>query len=287
MKYEFIRHNRKEYKIARMCEVLEVSTSGFYDWLDRPESHRSRENRELTEKIKHIHQQSRGIYGSPKIHEDLVAEGITCSVNRVARLMRAAAIQSKMARAFVVTTNSKNTQEPAPDRLQRCFKVEEQNKVWVSDTTFVATREGWLYLAVILELFSRQVIGWAMSTQNNAALVQAALTMAIWRRGKPQGVIVHSDQGSTYASGDYQKQLADNKLLCSMSRKGECLDNAVAESFFGTLKNELVYHEDYHTRAQAKQSIFEYIEVFYNRKRRHATLNYRTPVEYEANYARN
>ena len=286
-KFEFIRHNRKEYKVIRLCEVLEVSTTGFYDWLDRPESNRQRENRRITDKIKQSHQRSREIYGSPKIHEDLIAEGETCSVNRVARLMKAADIKSKMARKFVITTDSKNTQEPPPDLLQRRFRVGQRDKAWVSDTTFIATREGWLYLAVVLDLLSRQVIGWAMSDRNNTDLVQDALTMAIWRRGKVKGVIVHSDQGSTYASGDYQKQLSDNKLVCSMSRKGECLDNAVAESFFGTLKNELVYHDAYKARAQAKQSIFEYIEVFYNRQRRHAFFNYLTPVEYEAKYARN
>jgi len=285
VKYAFIRSHRKEYKITRMCEVLEVSTSGYYDWRDRPESRRSRENRVLTEKIKRSHQASRGIYGSPKIHEDLVSEGETCSVNRVARLMKAADIQSKMARKFVVTTDSKNTMQPAPDLLQRRFSVDKHDKAWVSDTTFIGTREGWLYLAVILDLFSRQVIGWAMSNRNNTALVQDALMMALWRRGKAKDVIVHSDQGSTYASSGYQQQMSEHQLRCSMSRKGECLYNAVAESFFGTLKNELVYHEDYKTRAQAKQSIFEYIEVFYNRKRRHAFLNYMTPVEYEAHYA--
>ena len=258
-----------------------MSTSGYHDWLNRPESERRRESRRLTEKIRHSHQQSRGIYGSPKIHKDLVASGEVCSKKRVARLMKAADIQSKMARKFVVTTDSKNTLQPAPDLLQRRFSVECQDEAWVSDTTFIATREGWLYLAVILDLFSRQVIGWAMSNRNNTALVQDALTMAIWRRGKVDEVIVHSDQGSTYASGDYRQQLIDNKLRCSMSRKGECLDNAVAESFFGSLKNELIYHEDYRTKAEARQSIFEYIEVFYNRKRRHAFLNYMTPVEYE------
>ena len=285
MKYEFIHHQRKEYKVTRLCEVLGVSPSGFYDWLGRPESNRSRENRQLTAKIQHYHRQSRGIYGSPKIHEDLIAEGETCSVNRVARLMKVTDIKSKMARKFVITTDSKNTLQPAPDLLKRRFSVDESNAAWVSDTTFIPTREGWLYLAMILDLFSRQVIGWAMSTKNNTELVQYALTMAIWRRGKVKDVIVHSDQGSTYASGGYQQQLSDNKLRCSMSRKGECLDNAVAESFFGTLKNELIYHEDYKTRAQARQSIFEYIEVFYNRKRRHAFLNYMTPVEYEEKYA--
>lgn len=241
----------------------------------------------LTEKIKYFHQQSREIYGSPKIHEDLIEEGETCGVNRVARLMKVADIKSKMARKFVITTNSKNTMQPAPDLLKRAFKVDKQNKAWVSDTTFIGTREGWLYLAVILDLFSRQVIGWSMSTKNNADLVQEALTMAIWRRSEIKDVIVHSDQGSTYASGGYQQQLSNHNLRCSMSRKGECLDNAVAESFFGTLKNELVYHEDYTTRTEARQSIFEYIEVFYNRRRRHAFLNYMTPVEYEAKYACN
>ena len=216
-----------------------------------------------------------------------MADGETCGVNRVARLMYLADIKSKIARKFVVTTDSKNTMQSAPDLLRRRFTVDKHDEVWVSDTTFIATREGWLYLAIILDLFSRQVIGWSMSTKNNAELVQNALTMAVWRRGKVNNVIVHSDQGSTYASGSYQQQLSENSLRCSMSRKGECLDNAVAESFFGSLKNELVYHEDYRTRSEAKQSIFEYIEVFYNRKRRHAFLNYMTPVEYEEKYACN
>lgn len=241
----------------------------------------------MTEKIKYYHRQSREIYGSPKIHEDLIGEGETCSVNRVARLMKVADIKSKMARKFVITTDSKNTMQPAPDLLKQQFVVGKRNKAWVSDTTFIGTREGWLYLAVILDLYSRKIIGWSMSKRNNAGLVQDALTMAIWRRGKINNIIVHSDQGSTYASDGYQQQLSENKFLCSMSRKGECLDNAVAESFFGSLKNELIYHEDYKTRAQARQSIFEYIEVFYNRKRRHAFLNYMTPVEYEEKYASN
>ena len=287
MKYAFIREHKQIYKLTRLCELLDVSSSGYYDWLDRPESNRSRENKLLTVKIRRSHQQSNKIYGSPRIHEDLIAEGETCSVNRVARLMKEADIESKMARKFVVTTDSRNTSQPAPDLLKRRFSVDKHNEAWVSDTTFIATREGWLYLAIILDLFSRQVIGWSMSTKNDTLLVQDALTMAVWRRGKINDVIVHSDQGSTYASGGYRQQLSENNLRCSMSRKGECLDNAVAESFFGSLKNELVYHEDYRTRAQAKQSIFEYIEVFYNRKRRHSFLNYMTPVEYEEKYACN
>lgn len=287
MKYAFIREHSEVHKITRLCALLEVSSSGFYDWFDRPESNRTRENRELTEKIQRSHQASRGIYGSPKIHKDLQEAGETCSEKRVARLMHVAGIESKVSRKFVVTTDSKNTMQPAPDMLKRDFTVDERDVAWVSDTTFIATREGWLYLAIILDLFSRQVIGWSMSTRNNAEIVQGALSMALRNRGKVDDVIVHSDQGSTYASGSYQEQLRGSKLRCSMSRKGECLDNAVAESFFGSLKNELVHHEDYRSRAQARQSIFEYIEVFYNRQRRHASLNYMTPVGYEAKYACN
>ena len=264
-----------------MCDVLDVSSSGYYDWLNRPESQRALENRRLTNRIVKFHQASHKIYGSPRIYKDLIEGDETCSENRVARLMQKHNIQSKMAKKFVITTDSKNTLAPAPDLLQRRFKVKRANAGWVTDTTFIGTRQGWLYLAIVLELYSRQVIGWSMSENNNAQLVNDALMMALWRRGEVKGVIVHSDQGSTYASGDYQQLLIDNKLRCSMSRKGECLDNAVAESFFGTLKTELTVHEDYRTRAVARQSIFEYIEVFYNRQRRHSFLNYMTPVEYE------
>ena len=283
MKYEFIHRHRKEHAVVRLCEALAVSSSGYYDWVRRPESERSVENRRLTEKIQQSHQRSRGIYGAPKIHEDLRAEGEACSVKRVARLMQKAGIESKIARKFKLTTDSRQTMQPAPDLLQRNFETAAPDQAWVSDTTAIATRQGWLYLAVVLDLFSRQVIGWAMGEHNNADLVQNALTMAIWRRGKVKNVIVHSDQGSTYASNDYQEQLEDLEMRCSMGRKGECLDNAVAESFFGSLKNERVHHTDYRSRAEARQSIFEYIEIFYNRQRRHAFLDYMTPVDYEAN----
>ena len=285
MKYAFIRSHSRHHKITRMCDALGVSSSGYYDWLGRPESARCKENRRLTTKIRCFHQASRGTYGSPRIHRDLLASGEKAGVNRVARLMNQAGIQSRMARKFVITTHSKNTLQPAPDRLQRDFEPARENLAWVSDTTFIPTRQGWLYLAIVLELYSRQVIGWAMSDRNNSKLVQDALTMAAWRRGRVRDVIVHSDQGSTYASGDYQQQLKTSDLICSMSRKGECLDNAVAESFFGTLKTELVDHEDYRTRQSAKQSLFEYIEVFYNRLRRHSYLGYISPVEFEERHA--
>ena len=267
--------------MSKMCAVLGVSASGYYDWVDRPESQRDRDNRRLVSQIRCHHQSSRQIYGSPRIHLDLVESGERVSVNRVARLMRQANIQSKVAKKFVVTTESKHSMEPAPDRLKRCFRTEQQNVAWVSDTTFIPTRQGWLFLAVILDLYSRQVIGWAMSNRNDRQLVSDALTMAIWRRGQVKDVIVHSDRGATYASGEYQQLLKRHRLVCSMSRKGECLDNAVAESFFSSLKTELVDHEDYHTKQEAKQSLFEYIEVFYNRRRRHSYLGYISPEEYE------
>lgn len=285
MKYAFIREHSNDYSIIRLCQALEVSPSGYYDWRDRPESVRAKQNRHLATKIALFHKASRGIYGSPRIHRDLVEAGEAVGENRVARLMRVNDIKSRMARKFVVTTDSKNTMQPAPDRLKRHFDIDSPDKAWVSDTTFIPTRQGWLYLAVVIELYSRQVLGWSMGDKNNAQLVQDALTMAVWRRGKVDSVVVHSDQGSTYASGDYQRLLEENKLLCSMSRKGECLDNAVAESFFGTLKTELVDHEDYRSKDEAKKSLFEYIEVFYNRRRRHSYLGYISPVEYEARYA--
>ena len=282
MKYAFIRANSNEYKVTRMCIVLDVSVSGYYDWRDRPESDRAKQNRRLVKSIKHHHKASRHIYGSPRIYKDLVESGEAVSLNRVTRLMHKHDIQSKMARKFIITTDSKNTMSPAPDLLKRDFAMPSPDKAWVTDTTFIETRKGWLYLATVLDLYSRMVIGWAMSDRNDAKLVRDALTMAVWRRGKVNSVIVHSDQGSTYASGSYQALLGDNGLVCSMSRKGECLDNAVAESFFGTLKTELVNHEDYKTHNQAKQSLFEYIEVFYNRQRRHSYIGYMSPVEFEA-----
>lgn len=268
-----------------MCKVLRVSSSGYYDWVDRPESERSKSNRALTTKISCFHKASRKTYGSPRIHRDLQASGEAVSVNRVARLMKQAGIQSKMTKRFVVTTDSRHTMQPAPDQLKRQFQTEAPNKAWVSDTTFIATRQGWLYLAVILDLYSRQVIGWAMGERNDKHLVSTALTMAVWRRGMVKHVIIHSDQGSTYASGDYQQLLSQHHLACSMSRKGECLDNAVAESFFGTLKTELVDDEDYKTKDEARASLFHYIEAFYNRRRRHSYLDYLSPVEFEARHA--
>ena len=285
MKYAFIRAHSKKHKTRRLCQVLGVSMSGYYEWCDRPESTRAQRNRALMASIEGFHKASRRTYGSPRIHRDLQACGERVGVNRVARLMRQHGVQSKMAKKFVITTDSKNTLSPAPDRIRREFTRAARNQAWVSDTTFISTRKGWMYLAVILDLYSRKVIGWAMRDKNDTQLVRDALTMALGHRGEVNGVIVHSDQGSTYASGSYQALLSERGLLCSMSRKGECLDNAVAESFFGTLKTELVDHEDYRDHDQARQSLFEYIEVFYNRQRRHSHLDYLSPEQYEARHA--
>ena len=281
MKYAFIQSQVRHHSIRRLCEVMGVSSSGYYGWRDRPESRTRRDNRRLLNKIRCYHKASRETYGSPRIHQDLLASGERVGVNRVARIMRLAGIQAKMVRKFVITTDSRKTQSPAPDLLQREFQRQYPDQAWVSDTTFIRTRQGWLYLAVVIDLYSRQVIGWAMQDRNNRQLVVDALMMALWRRGKVKDVIVHSDQGATYASGDYRQLLSEHGMQSSMSRKGECHDNAVAESFFATLKTELVDHEDYRTRQHAKQSLFEYIEVFYNRRRRHSYLGYVSPVEYE------
>jgi len=281
VKYAFIQKHHTDHKVSRLIDVLGVSASGFYAWRNRPESDRARTNQALLTKISVFHQASRRIYGSPRIHSDLIEHGMKVSVNRVARLMRENDIQSKMPKKWVITTDSKNTEGPSPNHLQRNFKTSEPNTAWVSDTTFISTRQGWMYLAVMIDLYSRAVVGWSMGKNNNAQLVEDALTMALWRRGQKDGIIVHSDQGSTYASNSYQQLLKDHNLVCSMSRKGECLDNAVAESFFGTLKTEWVDDQDYHTYDQAKQDLFEYIEVFYNRQRRHSYVGYLSPMEYE------
>jgi len=276
-----------EFKIRTMCKVLQVSRSSYYDYSQRPPSPHDIEDDRIRPQVKTAFKKGRENYGTRRIKIELKKENTIVSRRRIGRLMQEEDLQVKTKRKFKVTTDSNHNKQIAPNLIEREFDVATQDTVYVGDITYISTREGWLYLAVILELFSRQVIGWSMGTKNNAELVQDALTMALWRRGEVNDVIVHSDQGSTYASGDYQRQLSANQLRCSMSRKGECLDNAVAESFFGSLKNELVYHEDYKTRAEARQSIFEYIEVFYNRKRRHAFLNYMTPVEYEEKYTCN
>ena len=262
---------------------MEVSVSGYYAWVKRPESERKRQNQQLLERIKRIHKQSRQTYGSPRVYADLKKQGAVCSQNRVARLMQLNQIAARRKRKFVVTTDSKHDLPVAENKLNQDFTATKANQKWVTDITYIPTKEGWLYLAVVLDLFSRKVVGWAMDSNMETGLITNALKMALRTRKPPKGLLHHSDRGSQYASNAYQQLLTDYKITCSMSRKGNCYDNAVMESFFATLKQERVYHHHYQSHQQARQDIFEYMEVWYNRKRMHSTLGYLSPEEFEHN----
>ena len=280
MKYRFISDHRETFKVGRMCNLLNVSRSGYYWWFKRPESRRSRENRALQDKIRVLHLASHGIYGAPKIHRDLVDTGVRCGKNRVARIMRKAGIRSRTKKKFKATTNSKHNLPVAPNLLNQDFAVEAPDRTWVGDITYILTDEGWLYLAVLLDLFNREVVGWSAASRITRQLSIDALQMALGRRNPGKGLLHHSDRGSQYASIDYRKILKEHDMICSMSRKGNCYDNAVAESFFGRLKTEWVNHYQYQNRAEAIASVFYYIEIFYNRKRRHSSIDYTTPQDY-------
>jgi putative transposase len=260
-----------------MCKVLVVSPSGYYSWKTRSPGSRELFNKFLVSQIRQVHIASRQNYGAIKTWMALKATGIACGKHRIARLRRINGIQAKRRKRFKLTTLSKNTEWIAPNRLNRCFQVARPNQAWVGDVTFIATRAGWLYLAVLLDLYSRKVIGWAMSEQNNKQLVTSALDMALERRKPCSGLIHHTDRGSIYGSEDYRNKLVASGLIPSMSRKGDCYDNAVAESFFSTLKNELLYGQRFITREHARSEIFKFMEIFYNRQRLHQTLNYVTP----------
>ena len=262
-----------------MCDALDVSRSGYYAWLRRPESKRKAEDKTLSEAIKEIHKDSNGEYGSPKIHQELRRRGTRCGRKRVARLMRKDGLKAKTIRKFKATTNSDHNLPVAENLLNRNFSPPAPNKAWVADITYIWTNEGWLYLAIVIDLFSRAVVGWSMSERMTRTLVLDAFTLAVKRRKPPLGLIHHSDRGSQYASADFQKLLEKHGAICSMSRRANCWDNAAAESFFALMKRALVFHNQYQTRDQARQSIFDYIERFYNRKRLHSSLGYRTPFE--------
>lgn len=281
MRYCFIEAEKANYPIKLMCKVLMVSTSGYYSWRNRPESNRHVENEALVQKIREIHKESRQTYGSPRIYDRLKAERYMASENRVARLMRQHAIRACYKRKYVVTTDSQHSYEVAPNLLRREFNVGGPNKVWVSDITYVPTDEGWLYLGATMDLFARRIVGWSMLEQLRSALACGSLDMALSRREVDGELIHHSDRGIQYASDEYQLKLKAHGIKCSMSRKGDCWDNAPMESFFKTLKVECVYRRRFRTRQEAKTTIFEYIEVFYNRKRHHSYLDYKTPAEYE------
>ena len=281
MRFEFIREHRKTFRVGVMCDVLEVSKAGFYVWLTRPESAQSLERRRLTGLIREVHAESRQTYGSPRVHAALRARGEPCGKHRVARIMRAHKLASVRKRRFRKTTDSRHSLPVAPNLLEQDFTASKPNEVWLADITYIHTNEGWLYLAVEEDLFARKVVGYSMGTTLEASLATDALTMAIGQRHPPAGLIHHSDRGSQYASGDFRKLLARHGLRCSMSGKGNCYDNAPMESFFGTLKNEMVHHRRFTTRAEARAAIFEFIEVFYNCRRLHSALCYRSPAEHE------
>ena len=265
-----------------MCKILRISRSGFYAWVDRPESDRARENRKLTELIRNVFDDSREIYGAPRVFRALRYRGVLCGRHRVARLMRVEGLRSKTRRRFrVKTTDSEHSLPIAPDRIDRDFRAKAPNQVWVSDMTYIQTGEGWLYLAVTMDLFSRRVVGWSMAPSMHSQIVVDALAMAIDQRSPASGLIHHSDRGSQYASDLFRTLLAKHGVVPSMSRKGNCYDNAAMESFFHSLKTELVKHEHYRTHEQAKASLFDYIEIFYNRQRLHSTIGYMTPSDFE------
>ena len=281
MIFRFMHNHQAEFPVSIMCSVFQVSRSGYYAWSKRPESRRSRENRELAQEISEIHRESNGIYGSPKVHGELRRRGKRHGRNRVARLMRKDGLYAKTKRKFRVTTDSNHSQPVAPNLLNREFNPARPNQAWVSDITYIWTAEGWLYLAVVMDLYSRAIVGWSMAERMTRHLVTDALMLAAKRRNPPRGLLHHSDRGSQYASDDFQELLLKYGMICSMSRTGNCWDNAPAESFFSILKRELVFHNRYHSRAQARQSIFDYIERFYNRRRIHSSLGYLTPSEFE------
>ncbi len=281
MKYAFINRNQERFTVTRMCNVMDVSQSAYYDWLKRPESARSLEDKRQGEIVKKIHKKSRETYGARRIRKEMIEDGEQISRTRTRRLMKQQGVESKSKRKFKATTHSNHGRPVAPNLLDREFLVNQPDTVYAGDITYIPTDEGWLYLAVLIDLYSRAVVGWAMSERMTAQLANDALMMAIWKRKPPKGLMAHSDRGSQYASDLYQKTLKDHGFICSMSRKGNCWDNAPSESFFHTLKTELTHHRRYQSRQEAKQDIFEYIEVFYNRQRRHSTIGYQTPLGYE------
>lgn len=281
MRFAVIEQHRAEYSLAGLCRALQVSVSGYYGWRNRPVSQREQANQQLVKQIKAIHQASYETYGSPRIHAELVAQGQSCSRNRVARLMRLQRLRAKQCRRRRVTTVK---QAGDPNLLDRQFTAMAPNQKWLADLTYIPTQEGDLYLATVLDLYGRRIVGWAMDTTLKTELVERAVQMAFRQRCPAGGLLHRSDRGCQYTSELYRDLLKSHKCQISMSRAGNCYDNAPMESFFGTLKTELAYHRHYRTREQAKRDIFAYIEGFYNRRRRHSALGYQSPEQFEKAY---
>ncbi len=281
MRYAFIEEHQGAWPIAIQCSVLEVSRSGFYAWRGREPSATQLRQESLTETIREIHMESRRNYGAPRVYRELLKQGHTCNQKTVEKYMRDADIRAKTHRKFRVSTTDSNHPHPIAENIvDRNFDPSQKNETWTADITYIPTDEGWLYLAVVEDLFTRMIVGWAMSGSMESRLVVDALEMAVQRELPGAGLVAHSDRGVQYASDHYQELLNKHDLTCSMSRKGNCWDNAPTESFFATLKKELVHHETYRTHAEARQSLFEYIEVFYNRQRSHSALGYKSPTQF-------
>lgn len=280
MRYRFIDAQRGRYPVALLCDTLGVSRAGYYAWRKRPLSSRAMANNELQRAIKSAYEAGRGTYGYRRVHA-AVSRQMSCSRNRVARQMRQLGLRARRSRRYRATTRANSKRPAAPNRLNREFVAPAPDRKWLSDITYVRTGEGWLYLAVVLDLYSRQVVGWALGPYLKDELTLSALKMALGRRSVGDGLLHHSDRGSQYASQDYRRLLAGNGIVASMSRPGNAYDNAPMESFFATLKSELLHHHRFQSRDQARRAIFEYIEVFYNRQRLHSALDYQSPVEFE------
>jgi putative transposase len=281
MTFRFIDEHRHHYPVRLLCDTLEVSTAGYYAWRQRPTNSQEQRRAALVVEIRAIHAEVKGRYGSPRIHAELQARGQDCCVNTVAKLMHDNGIVAKTARKFRCTTDSNHDLPVAENLLERDFSPAAANETWVTDITYIPTREGWLYLAAVEDLYSRRVVGWSMADHLESRLVVDALELAVQRRLPQEGLLAHSDRGSQYASEHYQRLLDKHGITCSMSRRGDCWDNAPMESFFASLKKELVHDADFATRAEARAALVEYIEVFYNNQRRHSSLGYVSPAEYE------
>ena len=284
MKYAWIKEHDKQFPTAVMSQVLQISTSGYYAWLEREPSARQQRHRYIAQAIGRSYFESERIYGYRKAHQDLLEANIVCCKETVRRIMREIGLCSRVKRKFVLTTDSKHDMAIAENLLGRDFTATFPNQKWVADITYIPTAHGWLYLAVVMDLYSRKIVGWSMSKHIDSELVVSAMSMAVSQRNAVTGLLHHSDRGSQYASEVFQALLDDHKIVCSMSRKGNCWDNACMESFFGSLKTEWLAHKKYQTGQEAKDDIFKYIEMFYNRKRRHAALGYLSPAAYEELY---
>lgn len=281
MRFAFIEAEKAKYPVRALCRVLQVEHSGFYAWRLRDESDHTVEDRRLGVEVRAVFDENKGRYGSPRVYRVLRRRGVKVGRHRVARLMREQELRARRRRKFIATTDSKHHMPTPPNLVNRDFEVDEPDRVWAGDVTYLPTGEGWLFLAVLLDLYSRRIVGWALSERNDEALTLSALQMALDQRRPAPGLVHHSDRGTTYASGEYQDALARHGLVCSMSRKGDCWDNAVVESFFSTLDIECAHEQPFPTRRAARRDVAEYILSFYNSTRLHSHLGYQSPMEFE------